>query len=60
MKRELSDTSTVACDDNNSGNRNGTCDDDLIEICSVDLRKKRKQQRVRQLPNDETEVIEPD
>ena len=37
-----------------------TCDDDFIEIRSVDLRRKRKQQRVRQIPTDETEVIELD
>jgi hypothetical protein len=59
MKRELSDTSTVAGDDNNIGSR-GDCDNDFIELGSVDLRKKRRLQRVRQMPSDETEVIELD
>jgi hypothetical protein len=59
MKRELSDTSTVAGDDNNVGSRGGY-DNDFIEIGSIDLRKKRRLQRVRQMPSDETEVIELD
>jgi len=57
MKRELSDTSTVAGDDHNVDSRVIACDDDFIEIRSVDLRKKRKLERVRQMPSDETEVI---
>ncbi|KAL1797329.1 hypothetical protein ACET3X_003935 [Alternaria dauci] len=60
MKRELSDTSTVAGEDHEFGSRSGICDDDFIELRSVDLRKKRKQQRVRQIPTDETKVIELD
>jgi predicted transcriptional regulator with HTH domain len=59
MKRELSDTSTVAGDDNNVGSRSEG-DNDFIEIGSVDLRKKRRLERVRQMPSDETEVIELD
>ncbi|KAI4685193.1 hypothetical protein J4E81_009006 [Alternaria sp. BMP 2799] len=57
MKRELSDTSTMAGDDHNVDSRVVACDDDFIEIRSVDLRKKRKLERVRQMPSDETEVI---
>ncbi|KAG9190577.1 hypothetical protein G6011_08665 [Alternaria panax] len=57
VKRELSDTSTVAGDDNEFGSRSETCNDDFIELRSVDLRKKRKQEHVRQVPTDETEVI---
>ena len=57
MKRELSDTSTVAGDDHNVGSRVGACDDDFIEIRSVDLRKKRKLERVRQMPSDMNAVI---
>ncbi|CAN9270990.1 unnamed protein product [Alternaria alternata] len=60
MKRELSDTSTVGGNDHGSSGLSATCDDDFIEIRSVDLRRKRKQQRVRQIPTDETEVIELD
>ncbi|OWY48808.1 hypothetical protein AALT_g8180 [Alternaria alternata] len=60
MKRELSDTSTVGGNDHGSSGLSATCDDDFIEIRSVDLRRKRKQQRVRQVPTDETEVIELD
>jgi hypothetical protein len=60
MKRELSETSTVAGDDHNVGGRAEACDDDFIEISSVDLRKKRKLQRVRKIPSNETEVIELD
>ncbi|CAG5182045.1 uncharacterized protein ALTATR162_LOCUS9964 [Alternaria atra] len=59
-KRELSDTSTVAGADNEFDSRSGTRDDDFFEIRSVDLRKKRKQQRVRQVPGDGIEVIELD
>lgn len=57
MKRELSDTSTVAGDDHNVGSRVGARDDDFIEIRSVDLRKKRKLERVRQMPSDMNAVI---
>ncbi|RYN23470.1 hypothetical protein AA0112_g9379 [Alternaria arborescens] len=60
MKRELSDTSTVGGNDHGSSGLSATCDDEFIEIRSVDLRRKRKQQRVRQIPTDETEVIELD
>ncbi|KAI5379955.1 hypothetical protein J4E82_001502 [Alternaria postmessia] len=60
MKRELSDTSTIEGNDHGSSGLSATCDDDFIEIRSVDLRRKRKQQRVRQIPTDETEVIELD
>ncbi|CAN9373262.1 unnamed protein product [Alternaria alternata] len=60
MKRELPDTSTVGGNDQGSSGLSVTCDDEFIEIRSVDLRRKRKQQRVRQIPTDETEVIELD
>jgi hypothetical protein len=59
MKRELSDNSTVGGNDHGFSGLSATCDD-FIEIRSVDLRRKRKQQRVRQIPTDETEVIELD
>jgi hypothetical protein len=60
MKRELSDTSTVGGNDHGPTGLSATYVDDFIEIRSVDLRRKRKQQRVRQIPTDETEVIELD
>jgi hypothetical protein len=50
----------VAGSDNEFDSQSGTRDDDFIEIRSVDLRKKRKQQRVRQVPGDGIEVIELD
>ena len=57
MKRERSSSVTVVGDDDDVGNR---IDPDFIEIHSVDLRKKRKLQRMRQVPNEDSVVFELD
>jgi hypothetical protein len=60
MKRERSDSLTVIGDDDDIGDRSDRADPDFIEMHSVDLRKKRKLERMRQVPSDENEVIELD
>jgi hypothetical protein len=60
MKRERSDSATVVGDDDDIGDRSGDCGPDFIEMHSVDLRKKRKLPRQRQMPTEDSEVIELD
>jgi hypothetical protein len=60
IKRERSDSLTVVGDDDDIGDRSDFADPDFIEMGSVDLRKKRKLGRERQVPGDESEVIELD
>jgi hypothetical protein len=57
MKRERSDSLTVVGDENDVGDR---IDPDFVELHSVDLRKKRKLQRMRQVPNENSVIVELD
>lgn len=58
MKRERSTSATVVGDEYDVGDQYLNNGPDVIEMRWVDLRKQRKENRVRQLPAPDAEIIE--
>ncbi|KAF1830661.1 hypothetical protein BDW02DRAFT_601471 [Decorospora gaudefroyi] len=58
--RRFGEEETLLRDDDDIDHHSGVIEPDVVETHSIDLRKKRKLERVRQLPSDDIEVSELD